>query len=312
VSDEARMSPLQALRVRVAGLSVLGVFFSALAAAPAAQASSAEIADLVNHMRTGPSRCTNRPGLQHFVRRPELDRAAAMVVAGAPLHESIRAAGYKSVAVKGISMSGSTDARALETLLANGYCPYIVDPGMAEMGVHQQGSTTWVLLAGEFAPARGLDEDGLAARMLMLVNQARAQARHCGSQFFPAAGPVVWSEPLARAARAHSEDMARHSYFSHTSRDGRSPSDRVERAGYNFRGTAENIAAGQMSPEAVMAGWISSPGHCANLMDAEYTEMGVALASNRQSQMGAYWTQEFGSPMRARPARPYRAKAAGA
>jgi uncharacterized protein YkwD len=306
------MSPLQALRVRFAALSVLGVFFSALAASPAAQASSSEIADLVNHMRTGPSRCTNRPGLQHFVRRPELDRAAAMVVGGAPLQESVRAAGYQAVAVKGISMSGSTDTRALETLLANGYCPYIVDPGMAEMGVHQQGSTTWVLLAGEFAPARGHDEVSLATRMLVLVNETRAQGRHCGSHYFPAARPVVWNEPLARAARAHSEDMARNSYFSHTSRDGRSPSDRVERAGYNFRGTAENIAAGQMTPEAVMAGWVSSPGHCANLMDAGYTDMGVALASNRQSQMGAYWTQEFGSPMKARSARPSRARPTGA
>ena len=165
---------------------------------------------------------------------------------------------------------------------------------MVDMGVYQQGSTTWVLLAGEFAPARGLDEVSLATRMLVLVNEARAQGRHCGGQYFPAARPVVWNEALARAARAHSEDMARNNYFGHTSRDGRSPSDRVERAGYNFRGTAENIAAGQMSPEAVMAGWISSPGHCANLMDADYTDMGVALASSRQSQMGAYWTQEFG------------------
>jgi len=147
--------------------------------------------------------------------------------------------------------------------------------------------------------------------MLLLVNDARARGRQCGGQYFPAARPVVWNEALARAARAHSEDMARNSYFSHTSRDGRSPSDRVESAGYNFRGTAENIAAGQMTPEAVMAGWISSPGHCANLMDADYTDMGVALASNRHSQMGAYWTQEFGSPMKARPARPYRARQVG-
>src|SRR5471030_2018834 len=78
---------------------------------------------------------------------------------------------------------------------------------------------------------------------------------------------------LARAAHAHSEDMARNNYFGHDSRDGASPSDRVMRAGYDFRGTAENIAAGQMSLEAVMAGWVASPGHCANLMDAGYTEM---------------------------------------
>jgi uncharacterized protein YkwD len=298
---DTRMSPLQALKSRVAGMAALGVFFSALAAAPAVQANPAEVADLLNHMRS--ARCAGQAGLQQFVRRPELDRAAAMALAGAPLAESIKAAGYQSVPVKGISLSGSTDRAALETLLANGYCPYIVDPGMVDMGVHQQGSTTWVLLAGEFAPARGMDEISLATRMLVLVNEARARGRNCGAQFFPAARPVVWNAVLARAARAHSEDMARNNYFGHNSRDGASPSDRVVRAGYDFRGTAENIAAGQMTPEAVMAGWISSPGHCANLMDAEYTDMGAALASNRSSQMGAYWTQVFGAPMSSRKPR---------
>jgi uncharacterized protein YkwD len=274
-------------------MAVLGVFFSVLAAP--AQGSSGDVADLVNHMRSSP-RC-GATGLQHFVRRPELDRAAAMTLGGVPLNESIRAAGYQSVPVKGISLSGSTDRAALETLLANGYCPFIVDPGMVDMGIHQQGSTTWVLLAGDFAPARGMNEVSLATHMLVLVNEARSRGRNCGAKYFPPARPVVWNEVLARAARAHSEDMARNNYFSHDSRDGASPSDRVVRAGYDFRGTAENIAAGQMTPEAVMAGWISSPGHCANLMDAEFTDMGVALASNRRSQRGAYWTQVFGAPM---------------
>ena len=296
----ARMSPLQALKAGLTGIAVLGVFFSTLAGTAQA-ASPTEVADLVNHMRTSQSRCHARPGLQHFVRRPELDRAAAMVVGGTSLQESIRAVGYESVAVKGISLSGSTDRAALETLLANGYCPLIVDPTLAEMGVHQQGSTTWLLLAGEFAPARGMDEVGVASRMLALVNEARSHGRNCGAKFYPAARPVVWNEILARAARAHAEDMARNNYFGHDSLDGRSPSQRVESAGYDYRGTAENIAAGQMRPEAVMAGWISSPGHCANLMDAEYTDMGVALASNRRSQMGAYWAQVFGAPRATRP-----------
>ena len=298
MSDGTRTSPLEALKSRVTGMAVLGVFFSAFAAAPVAHAGTADVADLLNHMRS--ARCAGPAGLQDFVRRPELDRAAAMTLGGAPLTESIKAAGYQSVPVKGISLSGSTDRAALETLLANGYCPFIVDPGLVNMGIHQQGATTWVLLAGEFAPARGMDEVALATRMLVLVNEARARGRNCGAQYFPAARPVVWNEVLARAARAHSEDMARNNYFGHDSRDGASPSDRVVRAGYDFRGTAENIAAGQMTPEAVMAGWISSPGHCANLMGAEYTDMGVALASNRRSQMGAYWTQVFGAPMTSR------------
>jgi len=202
------------------------------------------------------------------------------------------------------TMNGTISRAALETLLANGYCPLIVDPGLVEMGVHQQGTRTWVLLAAQFAPAQGQDDGGLASRMLWAVNETRAHGRNCGGTFFPATKPVVWNEALARAAQAHSEDMARNNYFGHESRDGATPSDRVMRAGYDFRGTAENIAAGQMTLEAAMAGWVSSPGHCANLMDADYTEMGAALASNRRSQMGAYWTQVFGVPRGARPAKP--------
>jgi uncharacterized protein YkwD len=58
----------------------------------------------------------------------------------------------------------------------------------------------------------------------------------------------------------------------------------------------ENIAAGQRSPEDAVAGWIKSPDHCANLMNPVFTEMGAALAVNARSELGMYWTQEFGKP----------------
>jgi uncharacterized protein YkwD len=58
----------------------------------------------------------------------------------------------------------------------------------------------------------------------------------------------------------------------------------------------ENIAAGQPTPEQVVAGWVQSPRHCANLMAAEYTEMGVAYATEPHSAAGTYWTQMFASP----------------
>jgi uncharacterized protein YkwD len=90
--------------------------------------------------------------------------------------------------------------------------------------------------------------------------------------------------------------MARNNYFSHSSRDGTTPAQRVERAGYRYRTTGENIAAGQTQPEAAVAGWIKSPGHCANLMNPAFTEMGTAYAVNAKSAMGVYWTQAFGAP----------------
>ena len=61
--------------------------------------------------------------------------------------------------------------------------------------------------------------------------------------------------------------------------------------------TGENIAAGsQMTPETAVAGWIRSPGHCANLMNPGFSEMGAAFAVDARSEMGVYWTQAFGAP----------------
>ena len=90
--------------------------------------------------------------------------------------------------------------------------------------------------------------------------------------------------------------MAGKDYFSHAAPDGSTPAQRVSRAGYRYRMTGENIAAGQLSPETAMAGWLKSPGHCANLMQPGYTEIGVAFAVNPTSKMGAYWVQLFGTP----------------
>jgi uncharacterized protein YkwD len=60
--------------------------------------------------------------------------------------------------------------------------------------------------------------------------------------------------------------------------------------------TGENIAAGQMTPEEVVVGWVKSPGHCANLMNAGYHDMAVSFAVNAKSSMGVYWVQQFGTP----------------
>ncbi len=68
------------------------------------------------------------------------------------------------------------------------------------------------------------------------------------------------------------------------------------RAGYRYRSTGENIAAGQIKPEDAVAGWVKNAPHCANLMNPAFTEMGVAFAVDRRSEMGVYWTQAFGRP----------------
>jgi len=178
-----------------------------------------------------------------------------------------------------------------------GYCPQLQDAGMTEVGVYQDAGQVWVVTAAPLAPWVAMSGQAAGQRVLELVNQARATPRNCGNQAFNAARPVRWNSTLAEASRLHAEDMARHNYVGHRGRDGSDPGQRVQRAGYRYRATGENIAAGrQMNPEDAVAGWIRSPGHCANLMNPAYAEMGAAFAVNARSELGVYWTQAFGTP----------------
>ena len=124
--------------------------------------------------------------------------------------------------------------------------------------------------------------DPAVAEVVRLVNVVRAKAG-CGA--------LRSDARLAKAARLHSEDMARQNYFSHTSLDGRSPWDRIEAQGY-ADGSAENIAAGYTTPAAVMDGWMNSPGHRANILDCKSKAIGVGIG--RGGSYGTYWTQDFG------------------
>ncbi|MEV5320904.1 CAP domain-containing protein [Streptomyces sp. NPDC052687] len=122
---------------------------------------------------------------------------------------------------------------------------------------------------------------GAVARVVELVNAERAKA---------GCSPVKSNAILTKAAQAHSEDMASHRTMSHTGSDGSSPGDRITRAGYNWSTYGENVAYGYSTPEQVMAGWMSSPGHKANILNCGFKEIGVGLA-----QPGNYWTQDFGT-----------------
>ncbi|MET8948421.1 CAP domain-containing protein [Streptomyces sp. NPDC004542] len=123
---------------------------------------------------------------------------------------------------------------------------------------------------------------GVTAQVIQLVNAERAKAG-CSA--------LTPNATLAKAAQAHSADMAAHRNMSHTGSDGSSPGDRITAAGYAWGAYGENVAYGYTTPEQVMAGWMSSPGHRANILNCSYKEIGVGLA-----QPGSYWTQDFGTP----------------
>ncbi len=128
-------------------------------------------------------------------------------------------------------------------------------------------------------------------QIVTLVNAERAKVG-CGA--------VAVNNTLAIVAQAHAVDMAENDYFSHDSLNGKSPFDRMSDAGYNYSTAGENIAAGYTSPSAVMTGWMNSDGHRANILNCDFTEIGVGYykLTNDTGSVNYvyYWVQDFGRP----------------
>jgi uncharacterized protein YkwD len=89
--------------------------------------------------------------------------------------------------------------------------------------------------------------------------------------------------------------MAQKNYFEHVDPAGHSPADRVRATGYQEKLVGENIAYGPKTVDEVVQGWLDSPGHCENIMDPRFVEMGLALAPGRVKH-GLYWVQVFAEP----------------
>lgn len=143
-----------------------------------------------------------------------------------------------------------------------------------------------IYIPGQKAPA---SEQGSTAGVLewelqvvKLVNQERAKA---------GLSPLQLDKDLSHVARVKSADMRDNQYFAHDSPTYGSPFEMMDRFGVSYRYAGENIAAGQRSPEAVMEAWMNSPGHRQNIMNPNYTHIGVGYVSGGSYQH--YWTQQF-------------------
>jgi uncharacterized protein YkwD len=85
--------------------------------------------------------------------------------------------------------------------------------------------------------------------------------------------------------------MAVRGYFDHESPEGETFADRVERAGFSWTRIGENIATGQSTAAEVMDSWMSSPGHCSNILDPNFEFIGVGYYEESEQ----LWTQTFGT-----------------
>ena len=146
-------------------------------------------------------------------------------------------------------------------------------------------NTTATATANPATPAPASNANSYEQQVFALTNAQRT-TNGC---------PVLtWNSTLATVARAHSQDMATKNYCDHNSLNGTTtPAQRLTAAGYVWRQMAENIAAGQATPADVVATWMGSAGHRANVLNCSLKDIGVGFATG--GTYGTYWTQDFGA-----------------
>jgi uncharacterized protein YkwD len=281
-----------------------------LAALPAHAQQQETLIKLINAYRAARSECGGRPHTPAapLVVNPALNNL--QVASGALLDKVLERRGYLAAEAEAIYIAGPADARAVMAAIAPRYCATLLSRKFSAIGAGRTGDA-WLIVLARPAPPNPVDRrpappdpvgqlpgpEEAGKAILAEVNLARAAARTCGALRFAAAPAVTWNGALGSAALVHSRDMAEQGYFSHQGKDGRAVADRAQKEGYRWRSIGENIAAGQSTPAEVVAGWLSSPGHCANIMNGSFTEMGAGYAVSRaRTDARAYWTQVLAAP----------------
>jgi len=234
------------------------------------------------------------PHAARLRRSAALMMAASLLARGLAPADAAARSGYRAERVATLHLEGPP-ARLRQTLQESA-CRTLADPSLRDAGVYQRGLDTWLILAAPYPLPSAAQAPAFAARAMALVNAARGRGARCGPRWFDPAPPLRRSSLLDDVAYGHAADMAEHLYFDHVDRSGRSPADRVRSAGYADRIVGENIAYGPATPEEVVQGWLHSPGHCENLMDSRFVEMGIAYAPGHADQPGLYWAQVLAAP----------------
>jgi uncharacterized protein YkwD len=275
--------------LRLAALSV-GVMF----AIPALAGDESQLIESINSYRSQPQRCGSQASneLPPLAADPRLRLRATGAV---DLQQAMASASYPMVNVQAITLNGPRDAASAMKAIQESFCQVVLDPQFVDVGVSRDDRDWRIVLARPLLSAKLGDAQSEGQKLLSELNAARSQARQCGGQGFAAAAPLAWNATLGTIAQDHSRDMANNNYFDHKDRDGRTPGDRAELAGYSGQLVGENIAAGQDTVHKVVEGWLTSPGHCANLMNPQYQELGAAYATDPKSSAGIYWTAMFGA-----------------
>ncbi|MEX5352188.1 CAP domain-containing protein [Pseudomonas juntendi] len=279
----------------VARLAVLSLGLVACANALAFSGEEGQLIESINAYRSQAQRCGGEASLE----LPPLNsdtRLALSPEGTRDLQQAMTRAAYPMVNVQAISLSGPRDAQAAMRAIEESFCQVVLDPQFVDIGVSQEGRDWRIVLARPLLSGRLGDWQAEGQKLLQEINAARKVPRQCGGQPFAAAPALGWNATLAGVAANHTRAMANQNFFDHLDRDGRTPGDRAELAGYLYQQIGETIAAGRDTPRKVVDGWLASPGHCAILMNPEFRELGAAYAVDPKSDAGIYWTGVFASP----------------
>jgi uncharacterized protein YkwD len=275
------------------GHSQLGCLLVLLGALSTTLTAQADALSAVQSLREGGCGGTLPPArLLHH--NELLDRAAEQWATGRSLAAAAEHSGYKAETTAGLHLRGPDSA--MIQLLERSDCRTVTNQRFRDIGVFHHGSDSWLVLASPYVVPPDSRPPMLASRVLQLVNDARARGARCGERSFGPAPPVKLSGTLAGVAFGHASDMAKHDYFEHEDLTGHSPADRVRAVGYRETLVGENIAYGPKSAEEVVRGWLDSPGHCENIMDSRFEEMGIAYAAGQAAKRGLYWVQLLAAP----------------
>lgn len=277
----------------VMGLVVLslGLLFTTGATAT----EETQLVESINLYRSQSQSCAGQASLE----LPPLAMDSRLILSAngiGDLQQALARAAYPMVNVQAISLSGPRDAQSAMKAVQESFCQVVLDPQFIDIGVSRLDREWRIVLARPLLSARLGDWQAEGQKLLKLINSARTQPRRCGTETFAATTPLAWNATLALAAVNHTRAMANNNFFDHKDRDNRMPGDRAELAGYLGQLIGENIAAGQDTALKVVDGWLASPGHCANLMNPMFTQMGAASASDSRSDAGVYWTMVLGAP----------------
>ncbi|MBI4276242.1 hypothetical protein HY629_00170 [Candidatus Uhrbacteria bacterium] len=233
-------------------------------------------------------------------------------------------AGYTYGAYSAFFGVGHKTAEQMVTAIVgsdSGTSSALLDPDYRDVGIGivlKAGDkpTVWTVIVAESKAAR---EEQLvavkeaaaaetfanpAAVIQEIVDRTNAARAACEPTECPMPlSPLTIASLLNTAAQGHADDMKARAFYGHENPSGEGVGERATRAGYTWSTVAENIACGQESAAIVVDGWLKSPGHRHNIMNADITEIGIGFSYGRNVPCGTeqqlftiYWAQNFGKP----------------